>query len=177
MAAPRVSLLNKCWACVGVGSVMNKKTVAGIALGRKLHLVDVENLCGFGELSESAVAQAREAYLRQVEVGEDDIVIVASGARNQEALMFGWSDARVIVRKGIDGADLALCDEILCSGYCDRFSEVVVASGDHIFAEHIAVVTGKGIKVTVYSQQRSLSGSLRRVGAELVFAEPFALAA
>ena len=156
---------------------MNKKTIAGIAAGRKLHLVDVENLCGTGALSESMVMEAREMYLRQVSVGADDLVVVASGRFNQESVMFGWQGARKVVRGGIDGADLALCDEIECSSYCENFSEVVVASGDHIFAEHIAVLTGKGLKVTVYSQERALAGVLRGVGAELLFAEQLVLAA
>ena len=156
---------------------MNKKTVAGIALGRKLHLVDVENLCGVGLLSEELVSKARALYLSQVDVGADDIVVVAAGARNQEAVMFGWRDARPIVRRGIDGADLALCDEIECNSYCQNFSEVVVASGDHIFAEHIAVMTGKGLNVTVFAHATSLSNVLRGVGAKILYANQLVLAA
>jgi len=156
---------------------MNKKTVAGIAAGRKLHLVDVENLCGTGLLSVELVKVARENYLAQMNVGADDVVIVAAGSHNKSALAFGWQDARMVVRGGADGADLALCDEIVCSHYCETYSEVVVGSGDHIFAEPISVLTGKGLKVTVFSRARSLACDLRRVGASVVFAEAFELAA
>jgi len=156
---------------------MNKKTVAGIAAGRKLHLVDVENLCGSGLLTVELVRAARAMYLSQAFVGVDDVIVVGAGALNKQVLAFGWPGARMVVRSGPDGADLALCEEIECSRYCETYSEVVVGSGDHIFAEPIGVLTGKGLKVTVFAQAKSLASVLRGVGAQVVLAEAFGLAA
>lgn len=156
---------------------MNKKTVSAIAAGRKLHLVDVENLCGMGRLTRELVQAARLQYFAQVQVGADDVVVVAAGSHNKEALAFGWQDARIVFRGGTDGADLALCDEIYCSGDCSTYSEVVVASGDHIFAEPIVNLVAKGLTVTVFSRFGSLASDLRNIGAALLYARDLVLAA
>ena len=64
------------------------------------------------------------------------------------------------MRPGQDGADLALLSVITNERISARFSSVVVASGDRIFAQPCVQLQQLGCSVTVASNRRSLSRRL-----------------
>jgi len=63
------------------------------------------------------------------------------------------------MRSGRDGADRALL-EVLAENIAARFAEVVLVSGDGIFADAIAAVAGQGIHTTVIAHRDGLSRRL-----------------
>jgi hypothetical protein len=71
-----------------------------------------------------------------------------------------WPSARYLARSGPDGADLALLDVISCERVAERFTHVLIASGDHIFAGEAAVLIARGCHVTVVSRYTALSRQL-----------------
>lgn len=129
--------------------------------GRALHLVDVENLVGGTTFSEVDVAVTAAAYERVASIGLRDLVTVASSHFTAMPTWFGWGSARRLVRSGPDGADLALIEVIETEGVATRFSRVVIASGDRIFAQSAARLQAQGVEVTVVTRAEALSNHLR----------------
>ena len=62
---------------------------------------------------------------------------------------------------GLDGADLALLDEVAEIELLRRFDRVCIGSGDGIFAAAAAKIAAAGVEVTVVTRPRALSGRLR----------------
>jgi NYN domain len=128
---------------------------------RRLHLVDIENLIGCPRPTLGEAMRCRDHYDECADVRPDDLVVVACNHGAVLAVGFGWRGARLLLRSGQDGADLALLDVIAHEHVEDRFAAVVVASGDGRFADAISRLGSLGIDVTVVSNGRALSRRLR----------------
>ena len=63
------------------------------------------------------------------------------------------------MRSGLDGADLVLL-EVLGENIADRFGEVVLVSGDGIFADALAELASQGVHTTVVAHSDGLSRRL-----------------
>ncbi|MDQ3483966.1 MAG: NYN domain-containing protein [Actinomycetota bacterium] len=140
---------------------------------RALHLIDIENLLGEPRPVADSVRRARSAYETHVLVGEHDLVVVACNHGCALDVGLAYSDARLVVRSGHDGADLALLDVLSEHDLRDRFDAVVVASGDGIFAEAVAALGGMGLAALVVARPESLSRMLRlAAGGRVVAFDP-----
>jgi hypothetical protein len=127
---------------------------------RALHLIDIENLLGEPRPDVDSVRRARESYESHVVVGEHDLVVVASNHGGALNVGLAYAGARLVVRSGPDGADLALLD-VLALDISARFDAVVIASGDGIFSGAVAALGGLGLPVFVVARLEALSRSLR----------------
>jgi hypothetical protein len=145
---------------------------SALALGRSLHLIDVENLLGGTAFTEADVAAVRLAYTAVAGVVEGDFEIVGSSHFTAPAVWFGWGNARRVVRSGRDGADLALIEILETENVSARFGRVVIASGDQIFAEHAARLHRQGVRVTVVTRRDSLSSQLKLATRDQRFLDP-----
>jgi hypothetical protein len=144
---------------------------------RRLHLVDIENLVGAARPSLAQVRQALARYADCLPFGAMDQVEVASSHLTLLNAALGWPHAHYRVRSGPDGADLALLDVLWHENVAQRFTQVAIASGDHLFAEAAAHLAAQGVWVTVVSLQRSLSPQLRLAAREVIFLDTAAQAA
>ncbi|MDX6326191.1 MAG: hypothetical protein QOK15_2545 [Nocardioidaceae bacterium] len=136
-------------------------------MGRRLILVDIENVIG-GECSTEA--RARWAHRRiEDEIGglPTDCVVVAVDASGLTSVGWEWDRARRLIGYGENGADLALLD-VLNENVDRRFERVVIASGDGIFTEPTVELTGRGVDVTVVAHECALSGRLRLAASRVV---------
>lgn len=132
-------------------------------IGRTLHLIDVENLSGGRAAGPKAVAPALADYRRTIDVGADDHVVLGSGPLLAVAAGRSWPGARLVVGRGVDGADRALLRAADPAFLAARFDRVVVASGDHAFAGLVSELRARGVAVVVVSRPGSLSADLRRL--------------
>jgi hypothetical protein len=82
--------------------------------------------------------------------------------------------ARHILGRGISGADRALVDVLHQEHVAERFVEVVIVSGDGIFADVAAELGQQGVVVTVVARQGSLSARLRLAATRIVLLPDFA---
>ncbi len=129
--------------------------------GRRLVLVDVENFLGRRYITQAGAAWAARKVREVLDLGPaDQVVVGTSHPENLVAAAVGWQDARHVFDVGADGAERALI-AVLAEDVADRFTEVVVVSGDHIFAEPLAGLAALGIATTVVSQSVRLSKRLR----------------
>lgn len=137
--------------------------------GRRLLVVDIENIAGGAVVTRAMADWARAVVESALDVKVGEQVVIGTchlGLFNTKA---AWPCARVKVRSGDDGADLELIDVLTNEGIDERFDEVILVSGDHIFAESIASLGKCGVRVTVASWTESLSSRLRLAAADTVY--------
>lgn len=140
---------------------------------RALHLIDVENLLGHPRPDVAQVRQARASYESHVVVGDHDLVVVACNHGCAVEVGLAYGDARLVVRSGPDGADLALLEALQEYDAPGRFDAVVFASGDGIFSSAVAAVSRLGLAALVVARPESLSRSLRlAAGGRVVAFDP-----
>ncbi len=142
---------------------------------RRLHVIDVENLLGTGRPSPAELAWCERTYRALGIVGPDDLVVVASNPYIGLEVGRCWSSRRLLVGHGPDGADHALLRVLTQEGIERSFTQVVLASGDGIFADPVAWLQRHRIEVTVVSRGTALSARLRLAAAGWIEFPPAAL--
>lgn len=147
---------------------------------RELHLIDIENELGTGQVRAADIARFRTFYLKANNVPVDaHIVVASSSSQNLLESAFGWPGARTVWLPGQDGADRALLKIAYEENVEQRYDKVVIASGDHIFAEAAEALQSLGVKVRVFARAVFVSIILRSAcnDVELYSADDFSLAA
>lgn len=128
---------------------------------RTLHLVDLENLIYPSRPTLAVAAAALRAYRAASGWVEGDQVVVAANATLAFAAGVGWPGARVVATRGVDGADLALLDAADPAWVAQRFSRLVVASGDGIFTPLVTDCRRRGVAVHVIATPSTVAARLR----------------
>lgn len=141
------------------------------ATSRTFHAIDIENLVGSGRPAHATVAALRTTYLAVVNVTPLDQMVVACNRGSLVDVGFGWGPRHAHYRVGIghNGADWELLGVLECEGVADRFRQVVIASGDGIFAPMAARLTEARCDVTVVSRRASLSPRLKLAAKRVVY--------
>ena len=134
-----------------------------IPLGRTLHLVDIENLCGGPYASFERLRRTVEAYQRALAVRLGDHVVMACNRGLLLDAGRAWPGVRLCAGNGPDGADLALLDAATTEYIGSHYDRVVIGSGDGIFAPRAYELRLDGLVVAVVSLRRSLSPRLAAV--------------
>lgn len=141
--------------------------MANLRVTRALHLIDIENVTGSARPTRAEVAKARAAYEPLIAPG--DLVVLACNHGAFLVVEQAWPDARHIARSGPDGADEALLDVVRHERAADRFTSVLMATGDGGFAGTAAQLSGAGITVTVVVGRGRLSNKLRLATKHLAY--------
>lgn len=144
---------------------------------RTLSLLDLENLTG-GDIKPTIVHDTWERFKHVIDARYDDHHTVAVSQRHAATAFFALPSniRRVIGANSPDGADIALLNCIDIDWAAENFGQVVIGSGDHIFAllakrlRHTGLrtiqVTGIGrCSADLYracDEHRTLSGSNSR---------------
>ena len=136
---------------------------------RTLHVVDIENLAGAAMPSLRQVRDVRARYLARLGLGCFDHVVIASSHLTLMNAALGWPHCRYRVRSGPDGADLELLDVLVSENIAARFGQVIIGSGDRIFAAAAAQLVSEGVWVTALSQRSRLSARLRLAACEVLY--------
>ena len=145
----------------------------GIFPARTLHLVDIENLTGNALPCVATVMRTKKTYLDLLGLGDFDQVVIGCSHHAYVDVGVGWGrSARYRVRSGPDGADLELLDTLRTEHVVERFSTVVIASGDGIFAAVAAELAAAGMPVVVVSSREALSPRLALAAHRVVYIEP-----
>lgn len=143
---------------------------------RTLFHIDVENLCV--EPLGAGTEEALHAITTALSVGnwhEGDHVRIA--AKAVLMLHFAWHvsmQSSMHALTGPDGADLPLLEHHSPGFVADRFDRLVVASGDHIFADLVTDAVRAGVSTAVVSLPQRVSWTLWASGANVVEVEPTA---
>jgi hypothetical protein len=139
-------------------------------------VVDLENLCGSSHNVSRFCTQAYNNLSTVISLdGAQVVVAVGISAWNKcPNLGFVWPNSRLLVGRGIDGADLRLVEDLLDEPQAKRSSHVVIASGDGRFAEPARELRGSGVHVTVVANPMTLSSRLRDSADQVLYFPPLA---
>jgi hypothetical protein len=127
---------------------------------RAIHLIDIENMAGTSHVTEEVVRTIKANYIRVVGLGATDHVVIAASHHNALAAGYGWPKARLLCRSGPDGADTELQDVMNHENAHQRFERCYLSTGDGGFAEAVAALSGRGLRVEVIAPAGGLSAKL-----------------
>lgn len=143
---------------------------------RKLFVVDIENAVGAGTINEGSCRNVRDRIEKTYHPGSSDLTVIGVSHKNNLFPAHAWDGARVVLKEGHNGADLALENVLSTENVEARFGEVVIVSGDSLFSAQARRLKSLGIRVTVDSRARQLARVLAFSCSSVRFA-PDALAA
>lgn len=126
-------------------------------------LVDVENANGGPVRTSGQSRWTRRVLLKALgAVAGDQIVVACNGDRDSVLNVYAaWgTSARIVLGYGPDGADRALI-EVMGENLPTRFDELVLVSGDGIFALPAATLAAQGLPTHVLAHPGRLSSALR----------------
>ena len=124
---------------------------------RKLFVVDIENAVGTGVIDEESCKSVKSRIERTYRPGDSDLTVVGVSHKNNLFPAHAWDGARVVIREGHNGADLALEGVLINENVENRFGEVVIVSGDGLFSEQASRLRSLGVRVTVDARARQLA--------------------
>ena len=127
---------------------------------RRLILIDVENFNGGPVATPAQARWCRRTLDNWIQPDPCDIVVLAADVTTVTNVHAGWPRHRILPGYGENGADLRLLD-VMEEDLPPRFSEMVLVSGDRIFAEKVSQLAGQGLPTTVYSHTEDLSKRLK----------------
>ena len=108
-----------------------------------------------------ALQRAVANYKTFVSVMDGDHVIMGANPNLAIEAKSSWPAARLVVRGGPDGADIALLESVKEVEFIAvRYDRIVVGSGDGVFEAVVRAYRSHGLAVGVVSRQRSLSYAL-----------------
>jgi len=141
-----------------------------VAIRRRLVLIDIENVSGGGIQVAQQVRDVRDALADATSLDFDnDHIVLACGRESARIAGFAWSgNRRFVFRPGVDGADLELLAILETERIADRFTDVLLISGDAIFTDAVASLGAQGVNVTVASRPRALSRRLRMAASQVI---------
>ena len=137
--------------------------------GRRLVVVDLENVVGGVVMRVEQASSARLCISKAIQLAPDEQVVIGTCHTGLLASGLGWPTARLVVRSGENGADLALLEVLQDERIADRFDKVTLVSGDGIFADAVAALGKSGVAVTAVSRPEACSRRLRMAAARSVF--------
>ena len=140
---------------------------------RRLIAMDAQNLLGCHPATASAACWefAIAESLHAVGFREDaDHLVIAVAPDWAFTVKELAPFARLLVRGGRHGADLALCNALEDTNFiASRYSEVVVASGDHIFCASVRALADAGVSTTVACLPHQTSSELTATAAHVTW--------
>ena len=126
--------------------------VARPGKNRTLHLVDIENLVGEpAAWTDENVVAVFDEYLQEADWQPGDSLVVASNPGLMRLLAFKLSAIphRSLCATGPDAADNLLINAVP-NEIADRYSRIVVGSGDHAFTQLLTGLRGHASTLVVY---------------------------
>lgn len=140
---------------------MSRATLGSwIPRGRTLHLIDVENLAGGSDATHSEVAQAAREYVEAAVVQANDLLTVGVGQSMALNAAAAFDSARIVVGRGLDGAEHSLMSSHPPKDIAQRFERVVIGSGDHIFTGFADTCVRLDVETWVVARVEALSRML-----------------
>ncbi len=142
---------------------------------RQFHAVDVENLLGTPRFNQGDITSLKTRY--DVIAAVNACAHIALATSHPAGLLtagLAWASARRVWYPGRDGADQALLEVLDEEAIAERFEEVIIGSGDGIFASTAARLAARGSRVTVVARRGHLSRALKLSAHEVRYLDSFA---
>lgn len=130
--------------------------------GRRLHIVDIENLAGCGAPSLDETRRALLDYgLASGRRQGDQVWVCCSSAKTLANLALAMSGGGLACLRGADGAERAIDERLDWARVARQFGFVTIGSGDHYFAPRMALLAAMDVEVTCIAREGSVSAASR----------------
>lgn len=130
---------------------------------RRMIVADVENVNG-GPIASPAQGAWVERILTHrlgLQAGDQVVIGCNRDGLSLTNLYSAWGTrVRYVAEPGTDGADCALL-QVMTEDLPQRFDELLLVSGDHIFAPMIAHLATNGLPTHVFAHTESLAPALK----------------
>ena len=138
---------------------MNRRTelMRSVKSARKLFVVDIENAVGIGKIDEASCLKVKNRIEQTYNPQPYDLTVIGVSHKGNIFPASAWAGARLVIKEGHNGADLALENVLANENVENRFGEVVIVSGDGLFAAQAARLRSLDVKVTVDARARQLA--------------------
>jgi len=136
---------------------------------RRFVAVDIENVVGGAVLDSTSARDAWRIIADVIALENDEQVVVGVGPSSLLAAGLSRPTARLVLGRGLSGADLALVDVLRSERIAERFDEVLIVSGDGVFSDVSAALARSGVYVTVVAREDSLSARLKLAARSIVY--------
>lgn len=133
---------------------------------RRLILIDIENFNGCPVTTRTQARWCRRMLEHWLALHPDEQVVIAADITTVTDIYLAWPEARILAGRFDNGADLRLL-EVMEENLAQRYTELVLVSGDRIFAEKVSELAGQGLPTHVYSHAVSLSKRLKFAAATI----------
>lgn len=127
---------------------------------RRIILLDMENFNGGPVATALQARWCRRMIENWIAIKPGEQVVIAADITTVTDIHQAWPEARILAGRNENGADLRLL-EVMNESLPERFSDVVLVSGDRIFAEKISELAGQGLPTHVYAHAELLSKRLQ----------------
>lgn len=154
---------------VSVPDVRRPAQCKAPAMGRKLVLVDLDNVTGMRDLTVPEWRAILRGIWVELGITTDDQVIISTCRRTLARAMtvLATVPAQLLARDGQDGAEIALREAVDIQHASARFETLVLVSGDHFFAEMVREAHQHGMYVWQVSSTRAGCAMALRRAADL----------
>jgi len=116
---------------------------------------------GGPDCGDIALREALDVYRTSAPVFDGDHAIIGANPQLGLAAKTAWPGARLVVRGGPDGADIALLEAVSDVDFiAARYDQIVVGSGDGVFEVVVREFRNRGLAVGVVSLRQGLSYAL-----------------
>jgi len=132
--------------------------VSPLGFGRCFHIIDIENIAGRAD--GALYGAAADRYRAAVRLSRRDLAIVGCDKSGALAAARALPHCRLVVGYGPDGADNALVAAIDERVLHERFTTLVIGSGDHHFAVLAARAKAAGLTTVAVIGRGKLSRAL-----------------
>jgi hypothetical protein len=150
-------------------TAQRQKRQKRLATGRRLVLVDIENIAGGACVNAQPVLWVKWVLSDLLKLSDHDHVVVGTSHIGLVEVGVNWRGVRPVVRSGPNGADLALLDVLADEHVADRYEQVVVVSGDGIFTSAVSALAADGIPTTVVGRRGSVARTLRLAASRVLY--------
>lgn len=127
---------------------------------RRFILIDIENFNGGPVSTPSQAKWCRRMLDNWLTINRGDQVVIAADVHTVTNIHLAWPQARILAGRCEDGADLRLLT-VMDENLAEKYTELVLVSGDWIFAQKVSELAGQGLPTHVYSHAAALSKRLQ----------------
>lgn len=140
-----------------------RRAARWVPAGRRLVLVDIENVIGGSDADSALVGAALRLVDATVGRSSNDVRYVACGSNLLTNACDALPDGTLLGR-GIDGADLRLLELLDPAAVIGRFDSIALVSGDgRAFADRIEALRDAGVPTDLYGPLGHTSQRLSRI--------------
>lgn len=139
--------------------------------GRRLVVAEIESIAEGAVRTVSLALWAKRQVAEAIALKEGEQVIVGATHRSALAARMVWPQSRIVTGPRAEDVRNEILQVLQEERISERFDELVLASGNGVYAEAVSSLGASGVEVTAVAWPENLSKRLRMAAAHVVLLE------